>query len=187
MKQIIVETVISGLMFLVFLVTLILVILKKRPKKLLLISAIALTATIGIIIYTAYSITDKALRKVSTVLKPRTGEEIYEALLGKPAPACVKVLHYLDQTIPVMDYAIALHFETCPQEFNRIISKRNFLITKEASSSEMITPGVNIKWFKTDTLGDSINVFTALNPDASGQVIYSSLDSSKVMLLNFTN
>ena len=187
MKEVIIESVISGLLFLVFLITLVLSIFKKRHRKLLLISAIAFVATVGTVIYTVYTVTNKAVHKVSTVIKPRTGEEIYTALLGEPEASCVKVLHYLDQTIPIIDFAIVLHFETCPQEFHRLILKRKFSVKREKSSSELIQTGVAIDWSRTDVLGDSINVFTALNPDASGQIIYSSLDSTKVMLVDYSN
>jgi hypothetical protein len=186
-KEVIIESVIAGFLFLVFLITLVLVILKKRRRKILLISAIALMATVGTVIYTAYTVTNKAVHKVGAVMKPRTGEEIYNALLGVPEANCVKVLNYLDQTIPVIDFAIVLHFETCPQELSRLILKRKFSVRREKSSSELIQTGVAIDWSRTDVLGDSINVFTALNPDASGQIIYSSLDSTKVMLVNYSN
>ena len=67
------------------------------------------------------------------MLKPRTGDEIYSALFGKTNNSCLKVLNQQDQIVPKIDYAIWLHFKTCPNELNRILQLHNFKTEKQAS------------------------------------------------------
>ena len=115
-------------------------------------------------------------------MKPRTGDEIYNALFGKTQTSCIKILKYQDQVIPKIDYAIWLYFETCPRELSRILSIHDFN-SKTLSTNGWDTdePLANENWFKPETLGDSIVVFTYKKDEyGNGQYIYSSLDSTKV-------
>jgi hypothetical protein len=118
---------------------------------------------------------------VTTILKPRTGNEIYFALFGKTESKCLKVLNHQDQVIPKIDYAIQLHFETCPNELKRILKLYDFR-TEIHSTKDWKT---NEDWFKPETLGDSILVFTYKKDQyGNGQTIYSSLDSTKAFCID---
>lgn len=126
-----------------------------------------------------YTITKKTYSKISQISKPRTGFEIYESLLGKPETDCVKILNYQDQTIPVIDYAIFLHFKTCPKELKRILARKQFEFEKMKISAEQNN---NEIWFKPEKMGDSILVFRYYETNGNGQEIYSSKDSTEAYL-----
>jgi hypothetical protein len=120
---------------------------------------------------------------VSEVIKPRTGIEIYSALFGKPESNCVKVLNYQDQIIPRMDFAIILQLQTCPTEFKRILSRREFRLEKLPTKnwSEDVPLGVHLDWFKPKALGDTILVFEHASEDGRNiQTFWASLDSTTV-------
>jgi hypothetical protein len=183
MKEIIILTVISGLAFLVFLVTLILGFTKK-DKKLKLTALLFFFAFIGLTAWTGFKFVSKTYNKVAETLRPRTGDEIYDAMFDKRQTDCIKILNFQDQVVPKIDYAIWLHFETCPKELKRILSLQDFK-TEVVSTSGWNTDGplAHENWFKPETLGDSILVFTYKKDDyGNEQYIYSSLDSSKVFV-----
>jgi hypothetical protein len=183
MKELIILTVISGLAFVLFLVTLILGLTKKN-KKLKLTVLFLFFAFIGLTAWTGFKFVSKTYNKVAETFRPRTGDEIYEALFDKRQTDCIQILNYQDQVVPKIDYAIWLHFETCPDEMKRILSKHDFK-TEVVSTIGWDTDGplANENWFKPETLGDSILIFT-YNKDeyGNGQYIYSSLDSSNVFV-----
>lgn len=118
------------------------------------------------------------------IFRPRTGEEIYTALFDKKQTDCIKILNYQDQVVPRIDYAIWLHFETCPEELKRILSLQEFESEVIATSGwETKGPFDHINWFKPETLGDSILVSIYSKDEyGNGQYIYSSLDSTKVFV-----
>lgn len=183
MKEIIILTVISGFVFIIFLVTVI-VGLSRKNKKFILPTIFMFVAFIGLTGWTGFKFVSKSYNKVTEILKPRTGDEIYDALFGKRQTDCVKVINYQDQIVPKIDYAIWLYFEICPSELNRILKLHDFkteiVSTKGWNSSG---PLANKKWFKPETLGDSISV-SIYNKDeyGNGQYIYSSLDCTKVFV-----
>lgn len=183
MKELIILTVISGFTFLVFLVTLILGFMRKN-KKLKLTSLLLFFAFIGLTAWTGFKFVSKTYNKVTETLRPRTGDEIYEALFDKGKIDCIKILNYQDQVVPKIDYAIWLHFETCPDELKRILCLHDFK-TEIVSTKGWNTEGplANENWFKPESLGDSILVFTYKKDEyGNGQHIYSSIDSTKVFL-----
>jgi len=183
MKEIIQLTLISGLTFLIFLVMLILGFAQKN-KPLKLISVFVFLAFIGLSCFTVIKFLTKSYNKVTGLVKPRTGEEIYKALFGNTKTDCVKILNYQDQVVPKIDYAIWLHFETCPSELNRILSLHEYK-SKKVSTKGWITdgPSVNEKWFKPKNLGDSIIVFEFKKDEyGNWQWIYSSMDSGRVFV-----
>lgn len=183
MKELIILTVISGLAFFVFLVTLFLGFTKKN-KKLKLTALLLFFAFIGLTALTGFKFVSKTYNKAAETLRPRTGDEIYDALFDKRQTDCIKILNFQDQVVPKIDYAIWLHFETCPDELKRILSRQDFK-TEKVSTNGWNTDGplAHENWFKPETLGDSIFVFI-YNKDeyGNGQYIYSSLDSSKVFV-----
>lgn len=183
MKEIIIWTIVSGLAFLLFFVILILGLTKKN-KKLKLTALFLFFAFIGLTAWTCFKFVSKTYTKVTETLRPRTGDEIYHALFGQRQTDCIKILNHQDQVVPKIDYAIWLHFETCPKEMKRILSLHDFKAEVVSTSGwDTNGPLAHENWFKPETLGDSILVFT-YNKDeyGNGQYIYSSLDSSKVFV-----
>jgi hypothetical protein len=160
--------------------------LTRKNKQLKLIAIFSFIAFLCLASLTGYKFITKSYNKIANTLKPRTGDEIYDSLFGNPKSDCVKILNSQDQMIPKIDYAIWLHFETCPEELNRILSLHSF-------SSEIIStkgleidgPSANEKWFNPASLGDSILVFNYKKDDyGNGQTIYSSLDSTQVFCID---
>ena len=185
MKEIILLTVITGLFFLTGALTLVFGFIKKSKnlKHLSLFIFIGFLALAG---WTGYKLVSKSYKKVTGTLKPRTGDQIYDALFEKRKYDCVKVLNHQDQVVPKIDYAIWLHFETCPEELKRILSRHKFS-TEIISTIELEVdgPSANDKWFNPASLGDSIFLFKYQKDEyGNGQTIYSSLDSSKVFCID---
>ncbi|MFM2048763.1 MAG: hypothetical protein RI955_1311 [Bacteroidota bacterium] len=185
MKEIIVWTIFSGLLFFVFLATFIFGLIKKTKKNIL-ISIGTLILFIGCTGWTSYLFVTKSYNKVAQVFKPRTGEEIYSALFGKTNSNCLQVVNYQDQVVPKIDYAIWLHFTICPNELKRILKLHDFEFKKQSTKGwQTDGPSANEKWFKPETLGDSVLVFKYHKDDnGNGQTIYSSLDSTKVFCID---
>jgi len=182
MKEIIVLTIITGLTFLVFGLFLFLGIFRKN-KKLLLTSVFAFIVFLGFAGWTGFKFATKSYNKVADTLRPRNGDEIYDALFGKRQPDCVKVLNYQDQVVPKIDYAIWLHFETCPEEVKRILSRHKFSVEKVATNGwdAKIPYGETLDWFKPTSLGDTIMVYEYSTDNGRNiQTIWTSLDSTKV-------
>jgi hypothetical protein len=182
MKEILLLIVITGIFFLCFLTLLIFGIIRKK-KQTIYLSVFILLLSLCLSGWTVYKFLVKSYDKVSDIIKPRTGIEIYSALFGKPDPNCVKVLNYQDQIIPRMDFAIILQFETCPMEFKRILSRREFRLEKlpTKDSFEDIPLGVRLDWFRPKTLGDTILVFERASEDGRNiQTFWASLDSTTV-------
>jgi hypothetical protein len=185
MKEIIVLTIIAGLIFIVSVLTLIFGFLKKS-KKLKLIALFFFISFASLAGLTGYKFVTKSYNKITRTLKPRTGTEIYNSLFGNPKLDCVKVLNSQDQVIPKIDYAIWLYFETCPKELNRILNLHSFSSeTISTKGLEIDGPSANEKWFEPASLGDSILVFTYKKDHyGNGQTIYSSVDSTKVFCID---
>ena len=100
----------------------------------------------------------KSYTAVSKLFEKRSGDEIYLALFGKQDNHCVNVLDYQDQTVPKIDFAIWLHFETCPEECHRILKEFEYDRTEiyvNALSKETLKEN-NIPWWNLSHLGDTI-------------------------------
>lgn len=184
MKELIILTIFSGLAFLLFLVALILGFTKKN-KKLKLMSLLLFFVFIALTAWTGFKFVSKTYNKVAETLGPRTDEEIYEALFHKKQTDCIKILNYQDQVVPKIDYAIWLHFETCPEELKRILSKHEFR-TERLSTAKWdgkIPYGESLDWFNPTTLGDTIMVYEySTNDGRKIQIIWTDLDSTKVFV-----
>ncbi len=184
MKELIILTVIAALVFLVFLVTLILGFTKKN-KKFKKTSLILLFAFIGLTAWTGFKFVSKTYNKVAETLRPRTGDEIYDALFDKRQSDCIKILNFQDQIVPKIDYAIWLHFETCPDELKRILSKHEFKREKVSTAkwNKKISLNETIAWFNPKTLGDTILVYKYSTNDSKNiQTIWANLDSTIVFV-----
>jgi hypothetical protein len=182
MKTIIILIVLTILLFSGFLISLIIGLIKKR-KSLIITSIFIFIIFIGFGGWTGLTITKKSINKVKETLKPRTGKEIYIALFGAPTDDCVKVINKQDQEFPVIDYAIWLHFETCPIELKRILSQHDYRDEKISTMdwSGDIPSGENIDWFNPKSIGDTILVFEySTNSSRNIQTIWTSVDSTIV-------
>lgn len=182
MKEIIVLTVITGLSFLSFGLFLLLGILWKN-KRLVLTSVFAFVVFLCFAGWTGYKFATKSYNKVAETLRPRSGDEIYDALFGKRQTDCVKIMNYQDQVVPKIDYAIWLHFDTCPEELKRILSRHEFSGGKVATNGwdGKIPLGETLDWFKPTTLGDTILVYEYSTENSRNiQTIWASVDSTKV-------
>lgn len=180
MAEIFILGILSVLLFIGFITTLILgLVLNNRN--------LIISGVLCVVIFfitgglTIYKTVTKVRAKVTEVCKPRTGEEIYAALFGKPDTACVQILHSQDQKIPRIDYAIWLHFKTCPDELHRILSSHPF--EKEKISTEDLyvsQPSANTNWFQPELMGDSIYVYESNDEYSNGQTIYTNLEETEV-------
>ena len=182
MKEIIILTFVAGLTFLVFVLTLLFGIFKKN-RNILLCSLFAFIVFLAFAGWTGYKFVTKSYNKVADTLKPRSGDEIYDALFDKRQSDCVKILNYQDQVVPKIDYAIWLHFETCPDELNRILARHEFTSEKLSTKdwNGQIPYGETLDWFNPTTLGDTIMVHEySTNNSRNIQTIWVSLDSTKV-------
>ena len=184
MKEVIILAIISGFVFLTFLVTLILGFTKKK-KKLKLTSLFVFFTFIGCVGWTGYKIVSKTYNKVADTFRMRTGEEIYDALFDKRKTDCVKILNFQDQVVPKIDYAIWLHFETCPKELERILSKHEFNAEKLSTDkwNGKIPLGETLEWFNPTKFGDSIMVYEySTNDSRNIQTIWTNLNSTEVFV-----
>ena len=184
MKEVIFFTTISGLVLLTFLVTLILG-FTKRNNKLKLTSFFIFFAFILSAGWTGYKIVSKTYNKVADTFQMRTGDEIYDALFDKRKTDCVKILNFQDQVVPKIDYAIWLHFETCPKKLERILSKHDFNSEKLSNDNwNGKTPlGETLDWFNSTTLGDTIMVYEYSTDDIRNiQTIWTNLNSTEVFV-----
>lgn len=184
MRELILLAVISGLVFLVFLLILVLG-FKRRDNKLKLMALLLFFVFIGLTAWTGFKFVSKTYSKVTETLKPRTGDEIYDALFGNRQTNCVKVLNYQDQVVPKVDYAIWLHFETCPTELKRILSRHQFSREKlsKADWHGKVPNDEVLEWFKPTTLGDTILIYEYSTYDSQNiQTIWTNLDSTKVFV-----
>lgn len=180
MKEIIILIIICIILFIGFLATIIIGLVKKN-KFIILISSSIFILLIAAASYTAYSFVKKSVNKVSEALKPRTGEEIYAALFDKYEYECLKIKNYQDQVVPKIDYAIWLHFETCPEELKRIVSQHTFELEKESTKGWNTSgPLAGENWFKPERLGDTVLVYTYKKDEYGNvQIIYSNLKQTE--------
>lgn len=179
MAEIFILGILSILLFIGFLITLILgLVMKNRNLVIAGVFCLVIFFITGGLAF--YKTAIKVRAKVTETFKPRSGDEIYAALFGKPDTACVQILHSQDQKIPRIDYAIWLHFKTCPNELHRILSLQQF--EKEKISTEDLyvdQPSENNQWFKPELMGDSIYIYKSNDEYSNGQTIYSNLNETE--------
>ena len=182
MKHIIFLSISTGFAFLLFIAVLITAIIKK--KKALWLSAVMLFVLFASLLgFTGYTLASKTYNKVAGAVKPRTGDEIYDALFGKRQIDCVKVIHSQDQVVPKIDYAIWLYFETCPGELGRLLKRHDFSMTRIPAErlNAAIPLGDSVPWFKPESMGGAITVYEYATDDSRGiQTFWVSADSTQV-------
>ncbi len=181
MLELTILTIVSGLAFLLFLVILIWGLTRKN-KRLKLLALFVFIAFIGLAGWTAFRFVNKTYHKVTETLRPRNGDEIYDSLFGQRQTDCIKILHYQDQVVPKIDYAIWLHFESCPNEVKRILSMHKFTASK-LPTAKWNEYDETLPWFNPTTLGDTIMVYEYSTDDSRNiQTIWTNLDSTKVLV-----
>jgi hypothetical protein len=184
MKDLILLVILSGLVFSFFLVMLFLS-FAKRTKLLYLITLFIFLCFLGLGGMTVFKFVNKSYDKVAETLRPRNGEEIYDALFGKRQSDCVSVVNYQDQIVPKIDYAIWLQFETCPNEVKRIVSRYKFTERKifTADLDMKIHNNEYLDWFNPLILGDTILEYEYASIDRKNiQTIWTNLDSTKAFV-----
>ena len=132
----------------------------------------------------ALSDAQNAAKRFKKTFEPRTDEEIYQALFDKPIENCVKMKGTQDQVVPKIDIAIFLHFETCPDEFKRILAKREFTKKVQITKNWRDNGVTNPVWFKPELLGDKILIYESLDKRANGQIFYSNMSNTEVYCMD---
>jgi hypothetical protein len=196
MGNILLSTVLTGLLFLMFLF-LFLTGLRKRRKKPIYISFVILLLTLGTGIWTSYLFATNTYNKVKSVkldnpFKGRSGSEIYEALFGAPQQNCVQVINKKDQLVPRLDCCIWLEFKSCPTELRRIIAqgeyKKSVMAAKD-TTSYIPNYSPRPEWFKPAILGDSIVILQHYNPENPNrdQILFISKDSTRAFYCDMSD
>lgn len=132
----------------------------------------------------AYQQGKRVYGAIGDAFKLRTGVEIYTALFGSQTSECVEVVHYHDQLVPKIDYAIILHVKTCPEEVQRIVSPRPFsakILTGHWLAGE---DRRHTDWFLPSTLGDSVIVYEDFDENANGQAIYTNREKTEAYIVD---
>lgn len=130
----------------------------------LLFSLVVFLLFIGVTAWTGYQVATVSYRKVANYFKPRTGIEMYTALLGKPTEGCLQVLNSKDQYVPGMDCCIWLQVRTCPAEVKRVIQQQPYETSIRATANLMESfDAEKPHWWKPQELSDSILVMNYSN------------------------
>lgn len=177
MAGLLIAFIIAGILLLLFVILLIAGIIKKK-KGFIRTSLVAVLLFVISAVYIGY----KVVKKTKEVFKPRTGMEAYISFWGKPQTDCVEMLNFQDQYIPKIDYAIWFHFNTCPDELQRILTQHEYE-EKEISTAAMNSSGplADNEWFKPESLGDSILMYEFRKDDyGNSQTIFSNPDRTEV-------
>lgn len=157
--------------------------LLKRKKRMAYLAVASLLLGMVVSGWAAYRTFYKSYRHVAEAVRPRTGAEIYQALFGQSPVACTQVLAAQDQVVPRIDYAIWLHFTTCPSEFKRLLARHLFDGGKEPTAQwvESIPGAENIQWLRPQAMGDTILVYEyATERSRNIQTFWASRDSTEV-------
>ena len=112
----------------------------------------------------------------------RSGEEIYEVFFGKPQSDCVKILERHDAIVPIIDVSTTLHFKTCPEEIDRIASKKEYTKAIEPSAYMSVAD----QFFNPRLLGDSVLVFQKME-GRDAIFIYTNLSKTEAYFIDAFN
>lgn len=157
----------------------------QRRKKYVFGVGISLLLSALVASWAGWRVLHKTYASVTGALRPRSGQEIYAALLGPPLANCVQVLNYQDQTVPRIDYAIWLHYRTCPDELRRVLTRHSFAQGQLVSTSGIasVPYGEVISWFKPAAIGDTVVVYEYTSANGRNtQTLWVSPDSTNVFL-----
>ncbi|MFN8415467.1 MAG: OadG family protein [Cytophagaceae bacterium] len=166
-------------LFLIFLITLVVGIIKKKPIWFI-ISVSSFLLGVGMSIWSIYMLVNKAYDKFSTMFEERSGLEVYESMFDKVNENYVEILDHTDRMVSAFDTVSTLHLKIYPKELKRILESKKF------SSSKVSTKDWNMKdygiEYEVESFGDSAWLF--IYTDDAGYVhsIYSSLDSTEAFV-----
>ena len=125
----------------------------------------------------------KSANFISKALESRSGLEVYQEVFGKSDSDCSKILHYQDKEIPIIDFAIVLHFTTCAGELERILKAHDFSKSHISTSNwdGNISTGVELDWLIPREMGDTIVVYEYSTFDNQYvKTIWTSMDGTEV-------
>lgn len=184
MMELIGWALLSGVSFLLFLLSAVWYLRKRNMRTgatalLLLFTLITSTG------WTAFLIIERSYHKVTEILGPRTGMEVYDALFGKSGNACIKILDHQDQVVPKIDPAIWLRLVSCPAEMERVLSLETYTTVRTASSrwDAMSLGGGKSERFDPTTLGDTVLVHACCNDDLrNSRTIWTDLELTEVFV-----
>ncbi|MGB3183537.1 MAG: hypothetical protein WBB45_19260 [Cyclobacteriaceae bacterium] len=122
---------------------------------------VLLLTIFGVAGWAAFRVTRAVAEKFETVIRARTGIEVYKITFGEPQPDCVNVQDYMDMEFPIIDYAVWLHFKTCPEELTRLLSRRayDYSIKSGDSLENSIPYGGPTDFFRPTLMGDTLLVY----------------------------
>jgi hypothetical protein len=184
MKEIIILSIASALSLLLFILTLFLGFVKK-DKNYKRMATVLFFVFSGLTIYTGYKLFAGSYRTITKFFRPRTGDEIYEALFEKKQRDCVRILNYRDQLVPKIDNAIWLHFETCPEELKRILSRQKYSGQKLSSADwdNTVSADQTLNLFNPKSLGDTIMVYECIITEGKNiQTIWTNTAGTKAIV-----
>jgi hypothetical protein len=133
MKEITILVGVSAVLLCGFIFAVILCVL-KRKRKFILAALFNLVLLAFFVSWTIFLVAGKSYSKIITILKPRTGKEIYTALFGETFNECLNVLDQQDQIVPIIDTSILLRVQTCPEELKRILALHNYDRVKRSTA-----------------------------------------------------
>lgn len=159
----------------------------KRNMRSFWLAVLLLLATVGCGAMAVYQLATKSYARISEMLEPRGGMEIYTALLGEPAADCVQVTAQRDQIVPKIDTGISLHMRTCPEEMARLLKAGEYTIARTASAeAARMQGGIDATGvFAPETLGDTVLTFYwEIDPMRNWRWIYTNLDSTEAICVD---
>lgn len=159
----------------------------KRNMRAFWFAVLLLLVTVGCSAMAFYQFATKSYARISDMLEPRSGMEIYTALLGEPATDCVKVTAQRDQIVPKIDTGISLHMRTCPEEMARVLRAGEYTMARTASNSAArIQGGMDASGaFAPETLGDTVLTFHwEIDQMRNCRWIYTNLDSTEAICVD---
>jgi len=171
---------IATVLLLIGAIVVFLIAISKKHMPLFYLAILLFFSTLGTGTWTGFRFLEKSYKKVDSIFKPRTGEEIYTALFDGNPNKCTQILEKQDQVIPKIDIAIYLHFKSCPTEIERILSLHSFEIDT-LLAKDILNSTIDPHWFKPKNLSDTILVYH-YNKDelGNGQTHYVSKEKDEV-------
>lgn len=133
-----------------------------------------------------FAFASRSYARVSNMFTPRTGMEIYTALLGKPAD-CVEVTAHRDQVVPKLDTGISLRMRTCPAEMRRLLQAGPYQLERSAAGAahRLIGGSDAAGSFAPEELGDTVLTFYwELDPGRNWRWIYMNPDSTEAICVD---
>ena len=155
-------------------------------KKTVVLSAII--CVISIILLLLFVGTDKIKSDISRLIhnsSPKNAREVYTVLFKKSPDSCVTVINFKDQIIPKFDCCIWMELEMCPNEFNRILTLRQYKISKLSKNDSLNFINAfsdKPSWWNPQNLGDSITKYHFKFNQNNEQTIFVGDDKSHVYL-----